>query len=121
MEYIIDSIQSLLKLQVDKDLKHSIRKIRVLLPDTSSALRYEQKLNRHYFACGCQEGALAVHATLLFMLGVYALSGFDVVMPWWKLVIAFFIAALAGKITGLLISKYRLEKIYRELKHRLSQ
>jgi hypothetical protein len=106
MDYILNDIGALERLKREKMLKHGIRRI-------VSPLQ-EKQLNRYYFACGCREGAIGVYLSL-FCFGLFWWrNGFVGISAWWVLVIAA-VASFIGKISGLVLSRYRLRKVYREL------
>lgn len=115
MEYLITNIDSLEKLKSDKNIKNSIRKIKLNLLDNNATQLYERKINKYYFACGCQEGAFLVYLTLFGSLLICWVSGINILTNWWKIVIVLAISALTGKLSGLLLSRYKLKKIFRTL------
>ena len=112
MQFVIGSAQSLERLRTDPALRRAITRVALRRPTDGSMHPLEPALNRHYFACGCVHGALAVHAGLmvggaLWFLGV----GFDD-WQWWKLAFVAVSCALAGKLLGIAASKWQLRSIY---------
>jgi hypothetical protein len=98
-------------------MKQCIRSIAVVdsnLPgDEARAL--ERRLNRWYFACGCEQGSIAVLLTLLTSVAAGLNAGFDGGLAWWCIVGYVMAAALVGKVLGLLYAKARLRGLYRRL------
>jgi len=117
MEYLITDLDSLVRLEKEKNLKTSIRKIKLNLEDKSFSQPYERKINRYYFACGCSEGAVAVYISLFCSFLALWITGFETIHIWWKIIIVVTFSAIAGKLYGLLISKYRLKKLFRILEN----
>jgi hypothetical protein len=115
MEYQLSDLRSLQKLRSDKALKNSIRKIKVTSENILQSQIFEEKLNKYYFACGCQAGTITVFLVMLSYGLLWWSSGFSLSVNWWQIVATLFAAALAGKLTGLLISRYRLERTFRVL------
>jgi len=98
--------------------KRVIRSIAVVDPvlPTDAARRLERQLNRWYFACGCEQGSMAVLVTLLACLATGLVAGFDGPFEWWRIVGYVMAAALGGKALGLAYAKARLRGLYRRLK-----
>ncbi len=113
MKYIICNQEDLAKLQ-NAHLKMSIRSIFIGHNDLQNS-RIEKQLNRHYFACGCQSGSVAVLLTLFVSLLSGFKYGFDGPVLWWKILLYMAAAAIAGKAAGLLWSHLRLRSLYRQL------
>lgn len=98
-------------------MKQCIRSIAVVdsnLPD-DEARALERRLNRWYFACGCEQGSLAVLLTLITSVAAGLNAGFDGGLAWWCIVGYVMAAALVGKVLGLLYAKARLRGLYRRL------
>ena len=115
MEYTLNDLDSLQRLRNQKALKNSIRKIKVTTNDALLSQTLEEKLNKYYFACGCESGAIAVSLTMFsYFLGWWS-AGFTLFLGWWRMAGILLAAALAGKLVGLLINRYRLEKLFRVL------
>ncbi|MBI3150125.1 MAG: hypothetical protein HYZ17_16600 [Betaproteobacteria bacterium] len=98
-------------------MKQCIRSIAVVdsrLPD-DQARALERQLNRWYFACGCEQGSLAVLLTLLTSVAGGLRAGFDGALAWWCIVGYVMVAAFVGKVLGLLYAKARLRGLYRRL------
>lgn len=115
MEYIIKDRDSFDKLRNDKNFSNSIRKIKLEIGENTISERYERILNKTYFACGCQEGAMAVYATLFICIIVWLAGDFAIMQNWWTIFIAMAISAVVGKITGIIVSRYRLKKALEDL------
>lgn len=115
MDYILNNMNSLQKLQYDRDLKNSIRRIRVNTGDTFQAKIFELKLNKYYFACGCQSGTIAVYLSMLLCFLLWWSPDFNPFVSWLRIAIIIAISAFVGKLIGLLVSRYRLKKMFRVL------
>lgn len=104
-------------------MKQNIRSITVVdsgLP-ADEARSLERQLNRWYFACGCEQGSLAVLLTLLTSVAAGLRAGFDGALAWWCIVGYVMAAALVGKVLGLLYAKTRLRGLYRRLESDYAQ
>jgi hypothetical protein len=82
--------------------------------------KWQKKLRRYYFACGCKEGAVA--SILLFCL-FWIYSVFDkslsIILSWeaWLLSgLMILVGAVLGKALGLAYAKYALKYSVRKLK-----
>ncbi len=79
----------------------------------------EKQLNRHYFACGCSEGAKGL--ILGFLLGVVVACYLGLSADWqgyrlsYPLLAGTLLGAVAGKIIGLLRANTRLQRTVREI------
>lgn len=120
MDYYIRDIDSLKKLSQEKNLKNTIRKIKLSFDAGKEVNASEQKLNKYYFACGCKEGAITVYVVLFCSFILWWSSGFIIVGSWWKFIIVIACAALIGKVTGLIINKYKLKKVLHDLERQLT-
>ena len=84
---------------------------------------WQQKLNRNFFACGCEVGA----AFMLIVIGTclvlsFAQPGGLMMMQWayfFVMVIAIILSALTGKIVGLAIAHIQFKRDIKELIHQL--
>ena len=81
--------------------------------------KWQTKLQRYYFACGCKEGAAA--SILLFcffwIYSVFAKS-LSIILSWeaWLLSgLMILIGAVLGKVLGLVYAKYALKSSVRKL------
>ncbi len=121
MNYTIKDKLTLNRLQGDKTLKRELRSI-TIEPDASSedVKSYERKINRYYFACGCTIGEITVLCTLLVFGILWLIDKNSNLLVWWKIVGGVFGAALIGKIIGLVISHFLLQKTYSELEKLLA-
>lgn len=97
--------------------KRVIRSIVVVAPELppDAVRRLERQLNRWYFACGCEQGSMAVLGTLLSCLTIGICLGFDGALEWWRIALYMMAAALAGKALGLAYAKVRLRGLYRRI------
>lgn len=119
MDYLVNNLSSLELLETDKRRKHRIRKIKLDIQDTDQFQRYEKKINEYYFACGCKEGAIGVYISLICCFLAWWLFGDFIPVSWWMVLAAMAASAIGGKISGLLISSYKLKQIFRTLKSHL--
>ncbi len=115
MEYIIHDMISFEKLRNEKTYKNSIRRIKLDIADQTLSKKIEKRLNRHYFACGCMEGAIAVYASILVCVAIWLWGNFIFSRHWMIFVFTILGSALAGKLFGLVLSHYRLKKTFSEL------
>src|SRR3954451_3034200 len=97
---------------------------RIIVIDASmpsdEARTLERRLNRWYFACGCEQGSVVVMLTLFTCAAAGIVHGFDGPFTWWRIVAYLLTAALAGKALGLAYAKARLHHLYRQLESRSS-
>lgn len=84
------------------------------MPDRA-ALRLERRLNDWYFACGCEQGSVAVTVTLVACITLGMFHGFDGAFAWWRVAAYVLGAALVGKTVGLAYAKVRLRVTLRRL------
>jgi hypothetical protein len=115
MEYLVNDSVSLEKLKKDKNIKNSIRIIKLKFLDSKVSELYERKLNRYYFACGCQQGAVFVYLTIFFVIVLSWLYKINIFQNWWKILILLACSAVIGKFSGILLSRYRLKQVFRKL------
>jgi hypothetical protein len=120
MIYTIYDLATLKKLKHEKMLKNSVRKIQLKIDDPD-ARSIEKKLNRYFFACGCQEGSIVVSITMGISLMTWAIIGFPRIQPWWMPFAALAIASVLGKITGLIISWRKLRTIFNYLEEHFTE
>ncbi len=115
MKYVIHNLESLQRLKTDKTIKSIYRKIQldITTPDSEA---YTRKLNRYYFSCGCQEGAVTVLISLLSVFVIYFTGIKEVLGQWWYLPLYLVGAAIFGKLFGLINKKIVLDKIIAQLK-----
>lgn len=113
---VLDGPESLARLRAPAT-KRRIRSIAVSdsesPPDAVRSL--ERKLNRWYFACGCEQGSVAVLATLAGCLAAGFIAGFEGPFAWWRIIGYTMAAALGGKVFGLAYSRARLLGLYQRL------
>ena len=91
-------------------------------PDESE--RWERALNRYAFSCGCELGSAFLVAAIIAYLGVRALQPLGLgAIGWQQVGIALAIgvvAALVGKLVGLLYARIRLQLTVEGLHRRLT-
>lgn len=81
--------------------------------------KWQNKLQRYYFACGCKEGSMT---SLIFFVSywlyIFVFEGVKSILNWEVWVLSFVClvgGAIIGKITGLLYSRYALIIAVRKL------
>jgi hypothetical protein len=116
MNYTVKNKLTLNRLQYDKTLKREIRSITIEMDSSSDDVKsYKRKINRYYFACGCTMGKITVSCTLLVFGILWLINKESDLLIWWKIVVGVFVSALIGKIIGLVISHYLLQRTYSKL------
>jgi hypothetical protein len=112
----LDSPASLDRLRVPST-RRIVRSIVVIDPDIApqTAAWMELRLNRWYFACGCEQGSVAVLLTLVTSVLWGMLQGFDGPLIWWRILSYVAASALVGKLLGLGYARVRLRYLYRRL------
>jgi len=82
-------------------------------------MNWQNKLQRHYFACGCKEGSISsIFFVIIYWSYIIVFEGIGIIINWefWVLTLLFLIAGAAiGKIVGLIYSKYALNIAVRKL------
>ena len=85
----------------------------------SEKSKWQNKLQQHYFACGCKEGSMSsIIFFVVYWLYVIVVEGVQNIMNWevWALSIVFlFAGAVIGKSIGLIYSRYALIIAVRKL------
>ena len=80
---------------------------------------WQNKLQQHYFACGCKEGSVtSMIFFFLYWVYIFAFEGVRSIMNWkvWvSSVIFLIIGAVVGKAVGLFYSRYALTIAVRKL------
>lgn len=114
MEYVIDGRGALARLASDRTLKTRLRRIRIELAGGSLA-EWERQLNRHYFACGCETGSVAVVAVLLAGSTAWAAGLAPGLWRWWSAPAGLALAAILGKLAGLGVSRMKVRRLLRAL------
>jgi len=112
MELVVRDRTTLVELR-QPGMKARIRRIKLEGPIADPTM--ERALNRAYFACGCEEGSVAVLMTLLTSLLLGVIGGFEGALAWWCIAIYLAVSALLGKAIGLMLSSLRLRRIWRSL------
>ncbi|MFQ6083010.1 MAG: hypothetical protein ACE5WD_06595 [Candidatus Aminicenantia bacterium] len=118
-----DSIQSLFS----KKNRNKFERIKIDVEglDKSRAKEFEKKINRYFFSCGCETGAIFSFSSIL----VYILIGMlyfkkTSIFNWQSIKYGLLIlltGALLGKIIGLLYAKYKLRITIKKLKSEISK
>ena len=87
--------------------------------DESEKSNWQNKLQQHYFACGCKEGSItSIIIFLVYWVYILVFLGIRSIMNWeiWALSIVFlFVGAVIGKAIGLIYSRYALIIAVRKL------
>ena len=88
-------------------------------------IKWKEKLEKYYFACGCKEGAAnSVVFFILFWIYVLLFMGVTNILNWevWGFsIIALIAGALFGKTIGLIYSRFALIIAIRKLVLSISQ
>ena len=95
------------------------RSVALDLPLASSQLRaWEERIYRHTHTCGCKEGQIAL-SLFVPAAGVAWFAGWMQLAMGWRggleIFAMLFLAALAGKIAGLVMARVRLRQTVREI------
>lgn len=109
MEYIINSRFSFDKFRKDPNIKNAIRRVKLDLPFIKDQKGIEKSLNKGVMACGCQEGAMAVFIALFINVFLLITGKFSIKGDWMLMLGIMLLAALAGKLFGLLLSKQKFK------------
>lgn len=118
MTYIINDLKSLEKLIKDKNLRRSLRKIQLDLPISNSE-NYSREINKYYFACGCEQGAITVFATILIVAIIFVTTDLPILENWWYALIYLLVGAILGKVYGIVHKKIMFQKTVNALKREL--
>ena len=82
-------------------------------------ISWQNRLQKHYFACGCKEGSLSsIFFVIIYWSYIMFFEGIGAIMNWefWVFTLIFFFAgATIGKVVGLIYSKYALNIAVRKL------
>ena len=116
--FVVDDAQSLSRLR-NPSLRSTVRAISLAGPLLDPDL--ERRLNRAYFACGCESGSSAVAATLLVCVVGAIATGVDGLFGPWRILGYLVAAALVGKLAGLVAARVQVHLIERRLSQRLSR
>jgi hypothetical protein len=85
----------------------------------ADAKRWEARLSRYYFACGCESGSVALLIALAAYVIALALAPGGFGAANWRHVVAGvavgFVAAGIGKVAGLIHARWRLRTTIRSL------
>lgn len=112
MKYLIDDAASLAAL-THRQLPFGITQITLGGPFADDDL--QQQLNTAYFACGCEEGSIAILAALMVSVYGALTTGLAGPFSWWRIAVYLGIAALGGKVVGLGLARMRLHRLSRQL------
>ncbi|MGL5864323.1 MAG: hypothetical protein ACRCYX_00420 [Dermatophilaceae bacterium] len=117
MDYVVDSAETLRGLR-SPGRRAVIRRVRLGGPLADASL--EKRLNRAYFACGCDTGSVAVGMTLLVCVSGALTTGLGGAFGPWHIAGYLAGAALAGKAFGLAVARTQLRTVERQLAARLA-
>lgn len=80
---------------------------------------WQNKLQQHYFACGCKEGSMSsIIFIVVYWLYIIVFKGVQHIINWevWALsIVSLFVGAVIGKAIGLIYSRYALIIAVRKL------
>jgi hypothetical protein len=122
-EHTINNKQELKDLLSNHTLSFLPREgnIKLLLDHLSEneKLRWEKKLSRYFFECGCDIGAkFAIVLLFLYLIFLFLIAGISTILEWQTIVYGFVIVVLGavlGKIFGLVYYKYLLNHAVNKL------
>ena len=81
--------------------------------------KWQGRLQRYYFACGCKEGAaVSILSFILFWIYFVSINSISTILSWeaWLLSVAALIAgAVFGKVLGLIFARYNLKLSVKKL------
>lgn len=95
--------------------------IKLLLDHLSEneKLRWEKKLSRYFFECGCDIGAkIAIVFLFLYLIFLFVIAGISSILEWQTIAYGFVfvvLGAVLGKIFGLIYYKYLLNRAINKL------
>lgn len=112
MHYLISDTASLARLQ-QRTLPAGTTQLTLSGPFADDDL--QRTLNSAYFACGCEEGSVAVLLALSVSVFGAATTGLDGSFAWWRIAGYLAVAALGGKGVGLALARVRLRRVLRRL------
>ncbi len=122
-EHTIHSKQELKELLSNHTLSFLPREgnIKLLLDHLSEneKLRWEKKLSRYFFECGCDIGAkFAIVFLFLYLIFLFVIAGISSILEWQTIAYGFVfvvLGAVLGKIFGLVYYKYLLNHAVNKL------
>ena len=100
---------------------HREGNIKLLLDHLSEneKLRWEKKLSRYFFECGCDIGAkFAIVFLFLYLIFLFVIAGISSILEWQTIAYGFVFVvfgAVLGKIFGLVYYKYLLNRAVNKL------
>ena len=118
MNYIVNNIESLEELRKDKNIRNSIRKIQLDLK-VNNVAHYTKQINKYYFSCGCEQGAIAVFITIFIVGIIYSTTDWSILNEWWYGIIYLLLGALIGKLYGIIHKKVMFHKTVKALTREL--
>ena len=112
---MIEDPRTLETLRTERTLRRTVSRIAIRSRTAGAIHPLEAALNRHYFACGCAQGAVGVYLGAAVATAMW-LGGFGLAeWRWWNLASVALGCSLVGKLAGIMASRWRLRTIYREL------
>jgi uncharacterized integral membrane protein len=124
MGYVVKNIDMLNELLESK--KYNISNIAIDLPELTIEKNrlYSKKINKYYFACGCDTGTYFMAGAFLLVLSLFFFNLYFVEMELFKWItysiIFVILSAIVGKLVGLFFSKIKLRKTIMRLKKEIS-
>lgn len=119
--FVVSDKESLLKLTSDNKLKDTQKiKLEISQLDTNENAIYEKKINRWFYACGCESGAIFCSVAMI----IYSIFSLFNTHTWtWSLVkngiVILFLSGLAGKLVGLFLARLQLNTTIKDLSNKL--
>lgn len=111
MDFVINNRNALNRVRSERSLRRTIRRIKIgLHADNVNVGELESRINNSYFSCGCQSGALAVHAALVIAGATWLFTPDLIDWVWWKVALVAFLAGLVGKFAGLTFNRFKLNQ-----------
>lgn len=117
IEYTVSDIDSLNNLKNDRAIKDRIRKIKIDINKSNplDIRELEHDINKHYFACGCEQGTISVYISLLALLTIWLVDTTNILIHWKFIICILLSSAFVGKAIGLIYSRYKLRFIYAKI------
>lgn len=125
MSYIIRNLEELNSLKKNK--KTNLSEIIIDLPNITieENQKYSAKINKYYFACGCETGTYFMVIAILSMI-ILSAFGFifkDTSLLWSIIysVIFVLIFSIIGKLSGLSLAKINLNRTIKKINKKYEQ
>lgn len=124
MGYVVKNTEMLDELLQKK--KYHISNIVIDLPELTIEENqfYSKRINKYYFACGCDTGTYFMVGAFLLSLMLFFFNLILVEMGLFKWIIysliLILLSAIVGKLVGLTFSKIKLYKTIKLLKNKIS-